>query len=183
MFTDPHLYRTILSPAEHVFVFQPDSIFCANSPKTVNDFLEWDWIGAPWSNTAHYDGNGGISLRRVSKVLAVLRRQRRPYMDGALEDLWLTDQLKKLNGSHLPNATISKSFSVESVWDDRPLGYHVGWLGVHHGQIWDDEKQVDYILEYCLEVKMILGMRLDRDKPAGIDSVILCPTKSIDHYY
>jgi hypothetical protein len=169
MFTDPHLYSTILAPAEHLLIFQPDSIFCANSPKTVNDFLEWDWIGAPWSKTAQYGGNGGLSLRKISRILDVLGNQSRPHNDGALEDLWLTDRLRKLEGAHMPNATISKSFSVESVWDETPLGYHVGWLGVHHEQIWDDENQVEHIMRYCPEVKMILGMKIDRDKPKGVD--------------
>ena len=63
---------------------------------------------------------------------------------------------------------MSKTFSVESVWDDAPLGYHVGWLGVHHEQIWDDQSQVDHVLEYCPEVKMILDMRLSGDKPASV---------------
>jgi hypothetical protein len=135
MFTDLHLYRDILAPAEHLLVWQPDSIFCANAPKTLNDFLEWDWIGAPWSKTATYGGNGGLSLRKVSRILHVLEKQRRPYGDGALEDLWLTDRLHALPGSKMPIANVSKTFSVESVWDETPLGYHVGWLGVHHEQV------------------------------------------------
>jgi hypothetical protein len=135
MFTDPHLYKNILAPAENLLVFQPDSIFCANAPTTLNDFLEWDWIGAPWSSTAKYGGNGGLSLRKVSKVLEVLEGERRTVGDGALEDLWLSSRLNGLEGARIPNATVSKTFSVESVWDDMPLGYHIGWLGVHHEQV------------------------------------------------
>ncbi|TVY31337.1 hypothetical protein LSUB1_G008966, partial [Lachnellula subtilissima] len=168
MFTDPHLYRDILAPAEHLLVFQPDSIFCANAPRTLNDFLHWDWIGAPWSKTATYGGNGGLSLRKVSKILKVLEKQKRPVGDGALEDLWLSSRLNALEGAQMPNANMSKTFSVESVWDETPLGYHIGWLGVHHEQIWDDQSQVNHVMEYCPEVKMILGMKLDNDKPDGI---------------
>jgi hypothetical protein len=135
MFTDVALYRDILSPAEHLLVFQPDSIFCANSPTTLNDFLQWDWIGAPWSKTAQYGGNGGLSLRKVSKIIKVLEKEQRRAGEGALEDLWISTRLMRLEGASLPNATISKTFSVESVWDDAPLGYHVGWLGVHHEQV------------------------------------------------
>lgn len=169
MFTDPHLYRDILAPAEHLLVFQPDSVFCANCPKTLNDFLEWDWIGAPWLPDAQYGGNGGLSLRKVSSILAVLENNRRPVGDPALEDLWLASQLRSLPGTKLPDATISKGFSVESVWDDQPLGYHVGWMGVHHEQIWDTEEQLNHIFKYCPEVKMILGMKLANDKPVGVD--------------
>lgn len=168
MMTDIHLYRDILAPAESLLIFQPDSIFCANAPTTLNDFLEWDWIGAPWSKTAEYGGNGGLSLRKVSKILQVLEHKKRRTGDGALEDLWLATQLHALPEFHMPNANISKTFSVESVWDDSPLGYHIGWLGVHHEQIWDDPKQVQHVLQYCPEVKIILGMKLDNDKPEGI---------------
>ena len=35
-------------------------------------------------------------------------------------------------------------------------------------QIWDDQSQVDHVMSYCPEVKMILGMKLDNDKPKGI---------------
>jgi len=135
MFTDAHLYRDILAPAEHLLVFQPDSIFCANAPRTLNDFLEWDWIGAPWSKTATYGGNGGLSLRKISKILKVLEKENRSHGDGALEDLWLSSRLNALPGAKMPNADTSKTFSVESVWDEAPLGYHIGWLGVHHEQV------------------------------------------------
>ncbi|KAH6665958.1 hypothetical protein B0J14DRAFT_204104 [Halenospora varia] len=169
MFTDIHLYREILHPAEHLLVFQPDSIFCANAPLTLNDFLEYDWIGAPWSKTATYGGNGGLSLRKVSKILQILEKEQRRHGDGALEDLWLSQRLQRLPGNKMANAGKSKTFSVESVWDETPLGYHVGWLGVHHEQIWDDQAQVDHIMEYCPEVKMILGMQLAGDKPKTIE--------------
>lgn len=80
-------------------------------------------------------GNGGLSLRKVSRIRMVLEQEQRRKGDGALEDMWLATRLQRLVGSKMPNATISKHFSVESVWDDRPLGYHIGWLGVHHEQV------------------------------------------------
>ncbi|RDL34797.1 uncharacterized protein BP5553_07925 [Venustampulla echinocandica] len=134
MFTDISLYRDILAPAENLLVFQPDSIFCAAAPLTINDYLGWDWIGAPWSPDAQHGGNGGLSLRKVSKMLQVLKAEDRKDGDGELEDLWLTNRMVRLSGANMPNATVSKTFSVESVWDEKPLGYHVGWLGVHHPQ-------------------------------------------------
>lgn len=196
MFTDPALYSEVLFPAEHLLVFQPDSIFCVNSEQSLNDWLEWDWVGAPWGPNIQSGGNGGLSLRKVSRILRVLETQKRRKGDGALEDLWLAQRLQRLEGSHLPNATISKKFSVESVWDDRPLGYHIGWLGVHHEQvcrptffffflfkssfvgnlanllspqIWDTKEQLDHIWEYCPEVKLVLGMSLTGDKPKGVE--------------
>ena len=171
MFTDPHLYSQILAPAEHLLVFQPDSIFCANAPKSINDFLDWDWVGAPWSTTATFGGNGGLSLRKVSKIMKVLKKEKRTIDHPELEDLWLCNRLNALPKSRLPAAQISKTFSVEGVYDPSPLGFHVGWLGVHHPQLWGNEENVKHILEYCPEVKMILGMKLDNDKPASIQKI------------
>jgi hypothetical protein len=74
-------------------------------------------------------------------------------------------------GAKMANASVSKTFSVESVWDPSPLGYHVGWLGVHHEQIWDNKRQVAHVLEYCPEVKIILGMQLAGDKPESVKKV------------
>ena len=71
----------------------------------------------------------------MSQILKVLQKQKRPAGDGALEDLWLSSRLNALEGAQMPNANTSKTFSVESVWDDAPLGYHIGWLGVHHEQV------------------------------------------------
>ena len=121
MFTDIHLYRDILSPAKNLLVFQPDGIFCANAPRTLNDYLQYDWVGAPWSKTSDHGGNGGLSLRNVTRIIKVLEKEKRKIGDGALEDLWLTERLNRLPGAHMANATISKSFSVESVWDDTPV--------------------------------------------------------------
>ncbi|KAM3066243.1 hypothetical protein ACMFMG_003244 [Clarireedia jacksonii] len=167
MFTDLTLYE-FLAPAEHLLVFQPDSIFCTKSIKTLNDFLKYDWIGAPWSATSKYGGNGGLSLRRVSSILRVLKKESRTAYHGELEDLWLSNRLAKLEGTTMANATVSKSFSVESQWDEAPLGFHIGWLGVHHEQIWDKPHYVEHIMDYCPEVKIILGMKLDNDKPHGV---------------
>lgn len=147
MFTDIHLYRDILAPAEHLLVWQPDSIMCANAPTTVNDFLEYDYVGAPWGSNAEFGGNGGLSLRRVSKILDVLVTKTRSIGNGALEDLWLSTRLKEMPGAVNANGSISKTFSVETVWDDHPLGYHVGWLGAHHGQVSVWGLNVEHVLK------------------------------------
>jgi hypothetical protein len=33
---------------EWVLIFQTDSILCANSKDSLNDWLHYDWVGAPW---------------------------------------------------------------------------------------------------------------------------------------
>ncbi|KAK3996113.1 hypothetical protein QBC44DRAFT_339788 [Cladorrhinum sp. PSN332] len=124
------LYETVLQPAEWLLVFQTDSILCANSKRNLNEYLDYDWVGAPWSTNARYGGNGGLSLRRVSSIVDVLRNQKR--IDGSdPEDVWLSDRLGHRPGSKLANGTVSLAFSGEqyqgqAVDINKPITDHEG---------------------------------------------------------
>jgi len=61
-----------LAPAEHVLIFQSDSIICSNSVRSVEDFFEWDLIGAPLVAKAGKGYNGGLSLRNRNTTLRAL---------------------------------------------------------------------------------------------------------------
>ncbi len=106
------LYEVVLQPAEWLLVFQTDSMLCANSRQTLNDWMDYDWVGAPWDPAGRFGGNGGLSLRRVSKIIQVLKNQER--LDGSEpEDVWLTDRLGHIPGAKLANGTVSLTFSGE----------------------------------------------------------------------
>lgn len=110
--TNLWLYEVVLQPAEWLLVFQTDSILCANSRQTLNDYLDYDWVGAPWNTKGRYGGNGGLSLRRVSAIIDVLRNQER--VDGSEpEDVWLTDRLGHRLGGKVANGSVSATFSGE----------------------------------------------------------------------
>jgi len=110
--TNLWVYEKLLAPAEWLLVFQTDSMLCANSRRTLNDYLHYDWVGAPWSMKDRFGGNGGLSLRRVSAIIEILRNQIR--RDGSEpEDLWLTERLGHRPGAHLANGTVSAVFSGE----------------------------------------------------------------------
>jgi hypothetical protein len=61
--------------AQHVLIFQLDSVLCAMSPWKVQDFLEYDFIGAPWIDRFYgMDiGNGGLSLRKVKTMIHIIK--------------------------------------------------------------------------------------------------------------
>lgn len=61
-----------LAPAEHILLFQTDSILCGASVRRVEDFFEYHLIGAPIHPAWGAGFNGGLSLRRRSTVLRVL---------------------------------------------------------------------------------------------------------------
>lgn len=110
--TNLWLYEQVLQPAEWLLVFQTDSILCANSKQSLNNWLDYDWVGAPWNPNGRFGGNGGLSLRRVSAIIEILRDQHR--IDGSEpEDVWLTERLGHRPGAKLANGTASLTFSGE----------------------------------------------------------------------
>lgn len=44
--TDIRFYEEFLPGAEFLFKFESDSILCANSPDSLNDWISYDWAGA-----------------------------------------------------------------------------------------------------------------------------------------
>lgn len=61
-----------LAPAEHILIFQSDSMLCANAARSVDDYLEYDFVGAPIASHLGKGYNGGLSLRKRSSILRVL---------------------------------------------------------------------------------------------------------------
>lgn len=63
-----------LAPAEHILIFQSDSMLCANAARSVEDYFAYDLVGAPIAKDLGKGYNGGLSLRKRSTVLRVLDR-------------------------------------------------------------------------------------------------------------
>lgn len=112
-FTTLWLYETVLAPAKHLLIFQTDSILCANSQKSLNNWLDYDWVGAPWNPDGRYGGNGGLSLRSVDAIIDVLRNQER-LPNSEPEDVWLTERLGARPNAKMANGTTSLTFSAEN---------------------------------------------------------------------
>ncbi len=112
---------------EKILLFQIDSIMCSNSPHKITDYLQYDYIGAPWNPVWHqFDkrylvGNGGFSLRTRSKLLALIELI--PYNSLLPEDVWYAENLHRVNASVAP-VNLAKTFSVESIFYERPVGIH-----------------------------------------------------------
>lgn len=115
-----------------------------------------------------YGGNGGLSLRRVSRIIQVLHFQTRRAGFWEMEDLWLIQRIGVLPGARMANGTTESRFSVEQVWSDEPMGYHLGWGGARLAKgVWNDPQKREKIWNWCPEIKLILDMRLERECQAG----------------
>jgi hypothetical protein len=140
-------------------------MMCANHHGTLDEWLEYDWVGAPWGLDSHHGGNGGLSLRRVSSMIEVLRHQRR-VENSEPEDVWMTERLGHLPNSRTANGTMSNKFSAEMIWYDKPLGYHTGGSGAWlMGGVWGTPEKRQQIYDYCPEMKITLGMDLKSVMP------------------
>ncbi|KAF5121161.1 hypothetical protein E5D57_013497 [Metarhizium anisopliae] len=106
------LYETILQPAELLLVFQTDSMICANSKHNIDEYLGYNWVGAPWDPAGTWGGNGGLSLRSVSHIIDVLRSERRQD-DSDPEDVWLSYRLGQQPHGRVANGSVSLTFSGE----------------------------------------------------------------------
>ena len=150
--TDITFYSEFLSPAEWVFLFQTDSIICSASQQSIDDWVDkgYDWVGAPW-NPYSLGGNGGLSLRHIPPIIEVLERNSREPNLNLWEDIWFCKLLR-----NLPNPNLAMTFSVESVYYEHPLGYHLRGSGkLYDANIWHNRTRVNQIFDYCPETKII----------------------------
>lgn len=122
-----------LAPAQHFLIFQADAMLCANSHRTADDFLEWDFIGAALHSTEKLF-NGGLSLRNRTMILDILKEGNNweeetkagTWTMGG-EDIWFSRRIED-RGGHLPDGQKALEFSCEHEYhvaqQKQPLGYH-----------------------------------------------------------
>jgi hypothetical protein len=144
MFYDETMYKYI--PTEVFLIFQTDSMIFAKNKDKINDFLQYDYVGAPWpkdSGGLHAKaevGNGGLSLRRKSKMLELLSHKDtfdknllgpniEYYYLGKypVEDLYFCGYLTPTVTVNKPDFNKAKEFSIEAIINDEPFGVHQCW--------------------------------------------------------
>ncbi|KAK8049908.1 hypothetical protein PG994_011638 [Apiospora phragmitis] len=146
-----------LAPYAKILMFQSDSIICSASEARADDFVEWDLVGAPIGETWGAGYNGGLSIRNRAMMLDVLDRHRfQDDMDPPYEDQWFYKKLRELPpredgtpAARLPDIDDARRFAVETIYGERPLGYH-------QPMRFNKEKKNE-ILQYCPEIGMITG--------------------------
>lgn len=90
--TKPWLWEN-LAPATYVLMFQSDSMLCANAARSVEDFFEYDFVGAPIAAHLGAGMNGGLSLRKRETFLRILDEWDWETDKGSrFEDRWFYDR-------------------------------------------------------------------------------------------
>lgn len=103
---------------EKVFTFQLDSILLRSG---IDEFLEYDYIGAPWRKPKEgsYVGNGGLSLRTRDVMIEMSKTN--DVGEVIWEDIYF---VKYLKGRGVADVNVAKRFSMEDIYHPNPLGVH-----------------------------------------------------------
>jgi hypothetical protein len=96
-----------LAPAEHILVFQSDSMLCANAARSVEDFFEYDFVGPPVASDIGKEYNGGLSIRKRTTVLRILDEwnwEETKTDEDRFEDQWYFNRLVERLFGRLSNS-------------------------------------------------------------------------------
>ena len=136
LFYNPLLYNYILT--EPFLVFQTDSIMIKENRHKVYDFMKYDYVGAPWPHNWNLlgkmsVGNGGLSLRKKSKMLKLLNLKDTIKHPPSIYGKYMAED-RFFNGYYFPNEPVRKptfeqatQFAIEAVYSDAPFGVHKPW--------------------------------------------------------
>jgi hypothetical protein len=111
---------------EHVLIFQTDSILIPGSTTKIDEFLEFDYIGAPWKWHNGRVGCGGLSLRKKSSAIYALTHSPPKNRNGG-EDCYYSDYFRRSPIHKLADTESARRFCVGSMFHPMPLGVHKCW--------------------------------------------------------
>jgi hypothetical protein len=140
----PNEYSKLLSTVnfwelfigEKILIYQEDTfIFKSN----INDFLSWDYIGAPWHPSDNINnnnvGNGGFSLRTKKYMIDVINyisiydvNYNKKYNDVPPEDVYFSKVMIDYNIGKVSDFNSALAFSHEYYINENAFGSHCFFL-------------------------------------------------------
>jgi len=141
---------------EMFLVFQTDSLIIKKYAFLINDYLNYDYVGAPWeindfppTKNCNFIGNGGISLRRKSKMLEIVDKI--PFYNVS-EDLYFCTNYDNIK-VYKPGYKKAKRFSVEQVFSRITFACHKYWA---HEKLYNHPYSLKDIYP---EIKILEGLQ------------------------
>ena len=148
----PSMYSNMLAKTEFwdrltgdkILIMQEDTFIFR---KNIDDFLEWDYIGAPWpkhqDDTPNGVGNGGFSLRTRQVMMDVIKKI--SIRDTALplhtaqymatsgntvlpEDVYFSKNIQDYALGRVAPWDIARNFSTETQYNPDSFGGHNFWI-------------------------------------------------------
>lgn len=126
-------------PTETFLIFQTDSWLCGPHKDLLAKFMDYDYVGAPWTiNVGNGVGNGGLSLRKKSKMIEYIKAC--PDNTNIFEDQYFANNQCHAVPLKIPSKDEAKEFSIDGVYHPRSFGLHKPWVFLPHKFV-DLEKQ------------------------------------------
>lgn len=102
-----------------ILSFQNDSILLKGG---IDQFLKYDYIGAPWikPKEGYFVGNGGLSLRNKDKMIEICKLNN-DKSNIPLEDIFF---VKNLKGDGVADVETAYNFSMEDIFSEHAMGLH-----------------------------------------------------------
>jgi len=141
---------------EHVLIVQYDG-FILNPQAWTDDFLLYDYIGAPWwKHEKLIVGNGGFCMRSKKLVHMLATDPDIPEIPkGEPEDVYICRELRDLlesKGIHFAPVDVARKFSIEmnevvgGTWTDQ-FGFHgLRWTDIGNWLLKNPEYKIDNTL-------------------------------------
>jgi hypothetical protein len=120
-------------------VFQTDTIICNKFKDNIYNFMNYDYVGAPWYNGNV--GNGGLSLRRKSKMIEIINKC---PMNTENEDLFFSFGCDKVD-VYKPTFEDAKNFSIEHIYSQNSFGIHKAYNYLNNTEL-------DKVKSYCPQI-------------------------------
>jgi hypothetical protein len=124
-------------------VFQTDSMILKENIHLLENFLEYDYVGAPWCITGYnpteqcgYIGNGGFSLRNKNKMLEIIEKINlcdfpNETLFKMYEDLYFSSNRESIY-VHKPDYEKAKQFCVDEVFSEITFACHKPWFNPNY---------------------------------------------------
>jgi len=149
LFLSKRFWRNVLS-RKKILVFQTDTISCSSSDYSINDFLQYDYIGSKWPRQRPVGliidgGNGGLSLRDWEKTYDCLSRFPAKNWGGG-EDGYFAFHIDLIGGK-VGKVNDCAKFSTQSEF------LYKSWGG-HQISCLNSKNQAAFI-SYCKEAKFM----------------------------
>lgn len=119
-------------PTEIFLVFQTDTMICKDSGVQLDEFVKYDYVGAPMPHIDGLVGNGGLSLRKKSKMIEIIEKCK--YNGQDPEDYYYANACK---GVELlkPSRENASKFSNEGEYSETSFGVHKPWSAMSSGDL------------------------------------------------
>jgi hypothetical protein len=114
-------------PEEKILLFDSSSVMCGSN---VDEFLDYDFIGAPVGTAEDFSLHGGFSLRSRRKMIQCIVAGQD---SGEPEDEFFTRMMRQ-TGAATPDFVSACRFAITSTYECHPLGVPAADEGFHDAE-------------------------------------------------